>query len=357
MNDAEYLAGSIGAVARKIGQPGFHESLLELIGDMLPHETGWIVNYPASQQPDILYTKRVSPWIVDYYLKEQPADRDPYWNSWRTDNVPRIETMDAALMRSADHNFYTADFMKKMQFEDEVAIYLPAPGLSCISLFFERSMERFAEDDIRRLHRIFPMILDFHDTHLRALYANATSEAGGFQGYDDEAVAVFDAGGRLIISTERWAEAEYSFPDIAVLRDLSCCSDIKKAAADLPMAIDISELAEHSQFGPRSLVLNIRGFSEKVQDLAADAIIRQLTPRERDIVALILEGASTGHIAQRLGISKGTIKNCRLRIYRKFGVGSERALVAQMLNCASELKFLLSSDGTGNPPRSNGVRS
>lgn len=52
-----------------------------------------------------------------------------------------------------------------------------------------------------------------------------------------------------------------------------------------------------------------------------------LTPRERDLLHLILQGRCTGEIAQHLGISKGTVKNHRLRLYRKAGVTSERALI------------------------------
>jgi DNA-binding CsgD family transcriptional regulator len=51
-----------------------------------------------------------------------------------------------------------------------------------------------------------------------------------------------------------------------------------------------------------------------------------LTPRERDIVQLILEGHPTAAIAGRLGIGRGTIKNHRKRIYDKLDITSEREL-------------------------------
>jgi len=43
-----------------------------------------------------------------------------------------------------------------------------------------------------------------------------------------------------------------------------------------------------------------------------------------------MKGQATGQIAQALGISKGTIKNCKLRIYRKALVSSERDLVKKL---------------------------
>ncbi len=51
-----------------------------------------------------------------------------------------------------------------------------------------------------------------------------------------------------------------------------------------------------------------------------------LTPREIDIVKLILEGHPTATIAQRLNLQRGTVKNHRLHIYEKLDITSEREL-------------------------------
>ena len=51
-----------------------------------------------------------------------------------------------------------------------------------------------------------------------------------------------------------------------------------------------------------------------------------LTPREIDIVKLVLEGHPTATIAQRLKLQRGTVKNHRLRIYEKLDITSEREL-------------------------------
>jgi DNA-binding CsgD family transcriptional regulator len=62
---------------------------------------------------------------------------------------------------------------------------------------------------------------------------------------------------------------------------------------------------------------------------AKDAIARfapELTPREREIVQLVVEGHPSATIAQRLGISRGTVKNHRRRLYDKLDITSEREL-------------------------------
>jgi DNA-binding CsgD family transcriptional regulator len=63
------------------------------------------------------------------------------------------------------------------------------------------------------------------------------------------------------------------------------------------------------------------GLAAALQGMAPD-----LTPRERDIVALVLEGYPTATIAKRLNVAHGTVKNHRLRIYEKLDITSEREL-------------------------------
>lgn len=51
-----------------------------------------------------------------------------------------------------------------------------------------------------------------------------------------------------------------------------------------------------------------------------------LSPREREIVALVLKGHPPSGIASRLGITPGTVKNHRRNIYLKLDITSEREL-------------------------------
>lgn len=56
-----------------------------------------------------------------------------------------------------------------------------------------------------------------------------------------------------------------------------------------------------------------------------------LTPREREIVDMILSGLASPQIAQRLFISLGTVKNHRKNIYAKLGVSSQAALFSRYM--------------------------
>jgi DNA-binding CsgD family transcriptional regulator len=63
-----------------------------------------------------------------------------------------------------------------------------------------------------------------------------------------------------------------------------------------------------------------------VQEAAADFGRDVLTPRECEVVKLVLRGYSTKSVSQSLGISPGTVKVHRENIYAKLGVSSQAEL-------------------------------
>lgn len=61
----------------------------------------------------------------------------------------------------------------------------------------------------------------------------------------------------------------------------------------------------------------------------------ELSQRERELVGLVLAGHPTSTIAQRLGITVGTTKNHRRRIYGKLDITTERELFLQYFQHAA----------------------
>lgn len=57
----------------------------------------------------------------------------------------------------------------------------------------------------------------------------------------------------------------------------------------------------------------------------------ELTSREREVVAMILSGYPGSTIAERLGISAGTVKNHRRNVYQKLDITTERELFLQYI--------------------------
>jgi DNA-binding CsgD family transcriptional regulator len=70
-----------------------------------------------------------------------------------------------------------------------------------------------------------------------------------------------------------------------------------------------------------------RRTGEEMSDTLARA---PLTPRERDVVALLVSGASTRDIASRSGLTVSTVNTYLKRIFSKLGVHSRVELVARL---------------------------
>ncbi len=68
-------------------------------------------------------------------------------------------------------------------------------------------------------------------------------------------------------------------------------------------------------------------FAYLVLGTAGPAVLRELTPAEREVVALVREGCSNKQIAALRGTSVHTVGNQLAAIFGKLGVGSRLELV------------------------------
>ena len=89
---------------------------------------------------------------------------------------------------------------------------------------------------------------------------------------------------------------------------------------------------------------------EDVEETLARA---PLTPRERDVVSLLVSGSSTRDIAARTGLTVATVNTYLKRIFSKLGVHSRVELVARMAGTDaleggnSQLQASSSTNGSG----------
>ena len=62
--------------------------------------------------------------------------------------------------------------------------------------------------------------------------------------------------------------------------------------------------------------------TDKYSETLPHANVAELTPRERDVAALVIEGFRNVEIAARLNVSEHTVRNYIMRIYDKLGVSN-----------------------------------
>jgi two-component system, NarL family, nitrate/nitrite response regulator NarL len=75
--------------------------------------------------------------------------------------------------------------------------------------------------------------------------------------------------------------------------------------------------------------------SEATTVPAAPETLAELTPRERDVAVLVMEGFRNAEIGARLNVSEHTVRNYIMRIYDKLGVSNRVQLTRQ---CAGALR-------------------
>jgi two-component system response regulator FixJ len=91
----------------------------------------------------------------------------------------------------------------------------------------------------------------------------------------------------------------------------------------------------------RSLASSELNMARNEAERAARERLATLTPREREVLASIVEGASSKEIARRLALSPRTIETHRARVMSKTGAGSLSTLV--------RLAILAGFQGDGDP--------
>jgi DNA-binding NarL/FixJ family response regulator len=81
---------------------------------------------------------------------------------------------------------------------------------------------------------------------------------------------------------------------------------------------------------------SITGSTDEIAATAVSDLIPTLTPRQRDVLTLIVKGKSNKEIARGLGLGEGTVKVHLAALFRVLGVRSRSAAAAKGAIIASE---------------------
>ncbi|MET0313488.1 MAG: helix-turn-helix transcriptional regulator [Hansschlegelia sp.] len=328
----------IGEVASSIGADGFHEQLIELFGATIPHCAGWIIRYSRVAPPDVIYTANVPQEVVDFYVA-RCAELDPFSAHWKLHEEPGVRTL-AGFSRGAgmgvDPQPYSRLFKSSARISDELGVFFSTVGHSSLGLFLEREKGLFSAAEIARARLIFPLLDGFHTTHLGRIFDRLRYGGdAGATGLITRPTLVQDRRGLEIFATPSWREAAAAD---AALAAAAASADGERSVQVGDRTLKIEYFDQYFPLAPsgRMFVLTPSEAPEESANVTAQTALEEaLTTREREIFDLVMAGRTTGSIAQALRISKGTVKNYRLRIYRKAGVGSERALVQKFSRAAS----------------------
>ena len=315
----------------RLGAADFYDCLLDILGLAAPHDLAALVRYSRAAAPDLIIP-RVEPnaSMLAYYQHFYAFD--PFYRHWKDGGdigVFRLRAMDARIGRS----LYAREFLSAMSISDEIAVFLPAIGDASPTLILDRAKGGFTAAEVARARALFPLLSALHRMHLGLFIASGTlSEASPIG--QQRPLRLVDHHGLRVFETQSWAEIA-ARPDKAVVEALAVVTARGPCIVTLPGHLILRRTQLPTDFGPAP-----NGFCDEVTadtshtrhaiDLPPQ-LSTPLTEREQQVTLKMLQGFPAIEIAKRLNLSRGTVKNYRLSIYRKLDITTERELFGEYI--------------------------
>jgi RNA polymerase sigma-70 factor (ECF subfamily) len=164
-----------------------------------------------------------------------------------------------------------------------------------------------AEDEHRQVARAQRDPLAFaplYQRYVRSIYAYCFQRLGSHEAAEDATSQVFL---KALAALPRYRSESFRAWLFTIAHNVVMDAHRQRPAAPLDQA---GEIADHRQ-SPEEAVILVDGRR------SVRRLLERLTPDQRDVVALRLEGLPTGEIAQVLGRRPGAIRATQLRGYRR----------------------------------------
>ncbi len=321
-----------GRAAAHISRPDFHTHLLDAVGALVQHDIRSMMRYSRFSAPDFLGNNSYSDDFVTHYETEFYR-YDPYYRYWKDSERAGVVPLRRVLSGKASRNRYVNVALVEAGISDELSIFLPPVGGSSLALFYDLRKGRFREIEIARLELAYPLIAGLHQAHVSCLMAGVVdlADEGAAALPQARPIRILDKARQEVFQNAAWqklARREAKSLAAAVVRLPKSGS----GQAALAPGMILHRVPLPTAFG-----LAPGGMIDAVEDVAMapaapgqlslpSALAVQLTAREQEIVELILQGHPTKSIAERLSLSRGTIKNYRQRLYDKLDITTEREI-------------------------------
>lgn len=331
------LASLIGLV----GKPEFYDRASSMLAGLLHCKRRLVMRYSAYDKPAFIINQALTEEGVTFYLAGLYRI-DPLHSLARTNVTPTVVNL-RALAHEIDESYFHE--LIKMSIFDEIAVVLPAYGGVTIAFCCERHRVRFEQQDYDLANALLPILEALHKLHMDRLFSTArTIGRDTITESFGNALLVLDRRGDVAYANEAWLQnrkASAALPDIVrqvaetgpsfLQLDDQQVIHWEQLPADFSLApAGHLVVVEHRSPGP----LTTSG------EAALEAFCRQrdLTPREAEIVRLSFVGLPNAMIAKRLGVSLGTVKNHRWRLYYKLDITTERELFHLFLSTLLSLE-------------------
>ncbi len=318
----------------RLGTADFYDRLLDILGSAAPHDLAALVRYSRAAPPDLIIP-RIEPTapMMAYYQHFYPFD--PFYRHWKGGGEPGVYRL-RSLETRIGSSLYAREFLAAMSISDEIAVFLPALGDACPTLILDRAVGAFTAAEVARVRRLFPLLSALHRRHISLFISSGMAAESSPLG-QQRPLRLIDQRGRSLFETQSWKDI-VTPPNSAVSEALAVVTERGPCVIDLPGNRILRRTQLPPDFGTAP-----NGFCDEItvdtghkvggHELALPkAMAAQLTEREQQVALKMLQGYPVIEAAKGLGLSRGTVKNYRLSIYRKLDITTERELFGQFIS-------------------------
>ena len=331
LNEAEAdLAARTARAVDRLGTGGFYDALLDILGSAAAHDLAALVRYSRAAPPDLIIPRIEPTEAMRTYYHHYYAF-DPFYAHWKNGGetgVYRLRAMDAGIGRSA----YAREFLTAMAIHDEIAVFLPPIGDASPTLILDRARGNFLAAEVARIRRLFPLLAALHRRHL-SIFVTAGVDPGNSPIGPERPLRFVDQHGLQVFATRGWTE-QTADPEVAAA--LQTVTARGPCTVHLKGQLALRRTQLPPDFGPApggycDEISPDRQLGIQPAPGLPEAMAEVLSEREQEVVLLTLKGFPVIEIARRLGLSRGTVKNYRLAIYRKLDITTERELFGEFM--------------------------
>lgn len=316
-----------------IDSDDFHLHMIEGLRQMIPCDF-WIV---------ARYEPRAEPLIISDTGMGRDA-RDLYAHAlWQLDPLPRaaesagLRPVSLGGIRAGgalDHA-YDAYLDRTLGIRDELALLFPLNASSFLALCLDRRLSSFSPAEVALAEELQAILLETHRQHVQRRIGQEIAFLTREMSTSEAEVLVLSHHGTVLFQSAAWGEAAAEAFGVA-----PALARIGRGGVAMTVGRDgwsLTRLGSPSRGGllaDATIHVLRRSRAERDDRLGRFARLHGLTTRQRQIVALALEGHPNASIARSLNLTVGGVKNHKLRIYQKLDITSERELMAAVLHHA-----------------------
>ncbi len=330
-------------VLRQAGAAAFYDAMARLVATLVDCNKWLVMRYTAYDKPAFLVNRAMSERACAFYL-EGLYRLDPLNKLARTRPRTMVININQFHNEPAADDKYLNEIFRAAFIYDELAVLLPAPGGVTVAVCCERGRRRFEQADLDTINGIVPILEAMHQIHIdRAFSASFDADSGAASLRQGDAVLIVDERGSRVFTTEKWRQLESELGSCSQLIERASGEEAGHVELNLSYVLHWERLGAEFALAPKGTFLMIERQAPAPAKISADEAVAtfqamySLTPREVEIVQLVLNGFPNERIAEQLGISIGTVKNHRWRLYLKLDITSERELFYLFLSAVLDV--------------------